>query len=190
MLEPEIVVRPIKVGATDFLPGDRFDPKRPPFSTHLDERQVGMIRRAGQVGPLTRESYAIALVRRPGGSPPIGRGFTDVELMELGIIDEPPKRRARTTPAVAPKSGEPVGEPIEIRPGYFLQAFERGHNLPPTFDLRNADGDLVRPARFGTRALAEAFLDKLLAGAAHLKAGKQESSANDVHVQPQPEHAT
>lgn len=175
----EIAGRAFKHAEESFQPGDKIVVKTYLDNGTLDERQVQMMRRQNAIVPLTREAYALAMLRRGPGE--IGRGFTVSELVKLEIIaqpaaepeipPEPPKAPAKPKPK--PKPHRPTQEPAAIVPrtaetveykGSFLTPLARAKSpLPPIWWVTSSDGQPKRNTGFAKFEGAQKFVDGLAA---------------------------
>lgn len=175
----------LNIGGHKFIVGDRVDVDRWMKSKDLDERTFGILKRQEYIVPLTRERFAVAMARRPAGSPP-PVGFTDAYLIEKGIIDAPIERHED-----APK---PRVEPIRkiefndntVQVGRFYRTPHKA-GVAPAWTVTDADGNILSPRAFRSTAKADAFIQSLSTGAESSGSGEDtpppKDSANDRDVQ-------
>lgn len=202
----EIAGREFRHGENLFTPGDKVVLEKYLRNKTMNERHVSNLREQGTVVPLTPESYARATVRF--GDRHIGKGFTEDELVELGIL---PKAAATPKPAPEEPKAKPkkaphrqvleIGDYIPPTPesrqykGYVLTPRARG-SLPPLWDATLSDGKRLRDRSFQKIEAAEKFIDDLIAAdlankpaadtpEADATASAQEQT-NGSDVQPEP----
>lgn len=164
-----------KVADRTYSPGDRFDPAVPPASNNLAERDVERLKASRYIVPLTRPAFEVSHARRGPHLPKLGRGWTEAYLAELGIID-PLAAESKVADPAEPKPRTPAGEPIPLD-RFFLHPFKIGKSPGKRYDLKDADGNLLRPAPFNSIDKAQAFVDDLLAKAAQ---GKPDPAAPET----------
>lgn len=155
-----VVSMPFKVEGVDIERGDRYD--RVKFK--LDDITDKTLRFTRFAVPLTPESYRIAITSRALGT--VGRGFTVDELLEWGIIDA---STAEGLHAAQREGEEYLGyRVIPVKQGHFTR-----------YEVKDARGELMRQARFGTNERARAFIDTL-PPAGH--DGARKESPDGLHV--------
>lgn len=190
----EIVTNPsgMIVGERNYACGDRWDAQPHLRNGHLTELQVHGLSQQRYFGPLTRESYAIAMARHPEGH--VGKGFTRAELVELGILDPAAKKEAAPPakakpPAKSKDSPKAALEP-EVYKGYVIHAVKQGNFT--RFEPMTQDGQLLRLERFMKIEKARTFIDDLVATRDSAKPAAQNppEQANDLHLRSDAEHAS
>ncbi len=132
--------------------GDRLD-RDVLGLTDETERALKFTRRAV---PLTRDAYLAQIGARAPGT--VGLGFELSNLVEWGILTQPEADRALKL--------NQVGEAYR---GYQIVTVPQGRFR--RLEVRDEQGNLMRPQRFVTRDKAVAFIDGLAEHDLHLQAG-------------------
>lgn len=171
MTQIEIVTRPFEVGEEKLERGDRFEPDR----LDLPDRARFDLRRCGKVGPLTRDLYAMMMQHHQPGH--IGRGFTRKELVELGILDAPPRAELQAGAQVSLEGAE------KVKGGGYLIPHKRG--IAPVYDIADHQGRLLSARQFRSRDKALAALSDALA----TRKAQAKGAADGLELQREPEHA-
>lgn len=145
-----IVLRPgQRVGEYDYLPGDSIDTKKLIKDGIFNERLVASLLRAGFIAPITRETYARAIARRPKGT--IGLGLDVDWLIANDIIDEAPLAPEGHKVKV-PADAEPVGD-------YLIFPVPAGKFI--FWDVVSPDGVRMRERRLSSKERAVEFVATL-----------------------------
>lgn len=165
--QPLIVLSgPLTLRGETLVQGDRFDSEAFLKAGAINETNLAQFKRHNYIGPLTRESYAACMKRRPEGE--MGQGFTRAELEARGIIDpEPEIVEKKAAKAADPKA--PI-EAIDLSKAAAIENYKdacivtektgRGGNLT-FYSVTNDKGELLRPSKFRDVAKAKAFIDGL-----------------------------
>lgn len=136
-----VVATPFKHGRRDYLSGDRYD--RSALQPAVDDEFDRRMKVTKWAVPLTRETYAIGMARRPPLT--IGHGFTAAMLVEHQIITQ------AEADALAPER--------DAYKGYLIE-----HILIAPFtwyQVTDAAGAPMRVKKFRTRQMACEFIDGL-----------------------------
>lgn len=182
-------INDLRLGDTTLQGGDLFDAARHLSRGAVDERLLGILRNQARIKPLTKENYAIWRARN--GPAWVGRGFTEAELRERGIIDPDADAAAAKAAAEAkaaePKeraAREPKGDPIEYE-GCLIQAYQVGRFT--NYDVADKDCELLRAKPFKSLDYAKKFIDELKTSTPKAPTGKpaetQQESGHDRDVQ-------
>ena len=142
----KIALQRFAAGGRVFEPGDRFDAEGLP---DMDEFKARLFDRQKLTGPLTRESYALAIAWRPEGT--VGRGFTIDGLVAMGIVDQP-DIDVDDSDFVRRETDEEVG-------GVLVRARMQGKF--PRYSVYSLEGRLLHPKEIGSRDKLMAFIGAL-----------------------------
>jgi hypothetical protein len=199
----EIVTYRQRVGAADYISGDKIDVAMLAQKGLLNEDVIAGLRKRKEIVEPTVENMKVALARRPHGAPWPPRGFTEAEMEQRGFIEkkadqkpaEPPaEKKAKTNGKELP----PVIERIELKEdaipvaGNFLQPTKRG-NLR-FFTAAAPDGRILRATLFRSIENGTAWLEELSTAASQTDtsaeaAEKAEESPDGGDVQSGPDDA-
>ena len=157
-----IARRTITVAGHELMAGDLA----PLESYGCTDRLIGLLKEQRRVETLTPDSYARAMRCRAPGT--VGKGFTAVQLIELGIIDHEP-----TAETPLPDANDPPEGTVEYR-GAWLVPFASG--IAKRWEVWTTRGQRLVETRFKNQAGAERYVD-VLRSAAEAAASEQAQAA-------------
>lgn len=195
-----IVVDKQRVGETNYLPADGIDLPELVKRGLLNDEVVKQMLRNETVSVIEPGAFAIAVVRRPSGSPWPPRGFTQGYLEEKGLVEkgfepsEEPKPEAaakanrgknkktvevpRPAAAQTPNLTHVVFTTDAIQVGeHYLQPEKRGNFTFYTAAAR--DGSILRASRFRSVSDGTKFLEALSTPAPAPATPEPETTAED-----------
>lgn len=143
----KITLRPFKVGACHFEPGDQFDPA----NTSLDDRQKARLDTFHFIGDFTPEAYRRTISTRPGGT--IGRGWSLEYLYTTGALERPAATSQPATVAFVPQDTD------ETYLGYSLRHRKMGNFTYVT--VLSPSGERLAEKEFRSPRKAHEFIDTL-----------------------------
>lgn len=108
----QIVTESPRIGETNYLPGDKIEVAPLLKLGLLNEGVVAVMTRNQAIVEATAETMAVALARRPGGSPWPPRGFTEAYMESKGWIAPKPPAAAKKA---APKAEEPAPPKVKAK---------------------------------------------------------------------------